>query len=172
MDQKKINNLREMAKRGTENEREIAKKILMREGIDVDSEPIESDKKESYCFRYNSAMERRIIFQTYFTIFPESRTVSYRPGKKKVWIKIDPKYKKLMDEKTSILIDDYRKQLKLFNEAFMIKNDLLLEPEDDETDVTVDLSEDYNDRDRQSIIDLMRGLNKTIVKRALKDVFR
>jgi len=161
-----------MAKRGTENEREIAKKILMREGIDVDSEPIDSDKKESYCFRYNSAMERRIIFQTYFTIFPESRTVSYKPGKKKVWIRIDPKYKKLMDEKTSILIDDYRKQLKLFNEAFMIKNDLLLEPEDDETDVTVDLSEDYNDRDRQSIIDLMRGLNKTIVKRALKDVFR
>jgi hypothetical protein len=160
-----------MAKRGTENEREIAKKILMREGIDIDSEPIESDKKESYCFRYNSAMERRIIFQTYFTLFPESKTVSYTPGKKKIWIRIDPKYKKLMYEKTAILIDDYRKQLKLFNEAFMIKNDLLLEPEEDE-DETVDLSEDYNDRDRQSIIDLMRGLNKTIVKRALKDVFR
>jgi hypothetical protein len=171
MDAKKINSLREMAKRGTENEREIAKKILMREGIDIDSEPIESDKKESYCFRYNSAMERRIIFQTYFTLFPESKTVSYTPGKKKIWIRIDPKYKKLMYEKTAILIDDYRKQLKLFNEAFMIKNDLLLEPEEDE-DETVDLSEDYNDRDRQSIIDLMRGLNKTIVKRALKDVFR
>jgi hypothetical protein len=171
MDAKKINSLREMAKRGTENEREIAKKILMREGIDIDSEPIESDKKVSYCFRYNSAMERRIIFQTYFTLFPESKTVSYTPGKKKIWIRIDPKYKKLMYEKTAILIDDYRKQLKLFNEAFMIKNDLLLEPEEDE-DETVDLSEDYNDRDRQSIIDLMRGLNKTIVKRALKDVFR
>lgn len=174
MNPEKIKKIKEMAKRGTQYEREVAKSILEREakrnpGLKLEylNQGEEETGKTFISFPFKSSFERTIIFQTYFSIFPNDKTARYIKGTKKIEIEIDEQYQTLMIEKVSRLIIDYRNQIKLFNAAFIQKNQLFGNHSDDEIK-----GDEYSDEQVNSILDLMRGINKTAISRVLKDVFK
>ena len=164
MKQDRIDALRQMARRGTPNEARQAKTLLERDGIPL--EPPTSEEDVTVELNYRTAFEKELIIQTYFSIFRDRERLSYYKTRRKKTLEIIvPKsHAKLLIEKALKILDDWRKQLKLFKIAFIEKNNLYSDIPPQETPKNDRLSRE----DMERIISMMSGISQTKIDRLLK----
>jgi len=165
MKQERIDALREMVKRGTEHESNLARTILERAGIPpLEPRPDEGDTTVEIGFK--TAFERDLIFQTYYSIFRDRDSLSYYTSRKKTVEIIVPKsHVKLMIEKSIKIIDDWRKQLRFFELAFIEKNNLHSDTKPTEP---VSKKNCFSPEDIAQIFEMMSGISRTRIENLLK----
>lgn len=158
--------LAELAKRGVDGEKINAEKALQRimEKYNLTFEDIEEDKKHACYFKFENLGMRRLLIQTIYSVIGDDYQC-YRYGKNQLYLYATASQQIEIEMKWEAYRRSYKKQLKIFYDAFINKNQIFHESasgRDPETMTQADWDEYYR------IQDMMKGIEKTKINKALK----
>jgi hypothetical protein len=139
MKQEKLEAIAERALNGDGEERTVARKILEERGLNPE-DILEQKRFIDTTFKFKDRFEKKIIMQAYAAITNQWLISYTNEGKRKIGFRVDVRYAEQLVNLVGRLIKSWRKDLRLFELAFIAKNSL--EPsseapnENHETDIT------------------------------------
>lgn len=152
--------LKEMADRGTENEKTVAAKKLntLLQKYKLTIKDIRENKLKERTFPFKHEDERMIVAHVIWSVSPESDI--YRKGKvKKAYCKLLPEKYIEIKEKLKFYLSDYVEQKSTFTIAYILRNNLEVKTPDKSSD-SEKQKENKDSIDLKAIGDMMNGLKQ------------
>lgn len=162
MKPEKMKLIAQMARYGTEEERDVAKNILSMAGISLDDIEMEEEIEVEYTFK--TSMEKQLIVQVYCKLMDKSSMSNFRISNRKGSVCIPKEKANQFRQNVSTILSLWRKELKRFHEAFIQANRLFSEtPGDDESESSMTLEE------IEEIMSMAKSIKRATLGRLLKE---
>lgn len=123
MDRAKLRKVAMLARDGEPGEREAANLILEKNGVTIDDLLGDIPEVVWLEFKYKTAFERTLIFQTYFKITNTDSTDAAK-HQNRVELGIKPELAEHLFQSVKTVLELWRKELKRFQAAFIQRNGL------------------------------------------------
>lgn len=132
LDAQKLSAVAVMAQRGTEHEKEVAKKILAQNHVSIEEALAGSaPKKVIVDIPYKDRNEREIIFQIYASLLNTYDIRYYQASPRKVSFNVPHHMADRLRADCKTVLGLWRKELDRFRKAFVQANNLFPEPNED-----------------------------------------
>lgn len=162
MKPEKMKLVAQMARYGTDEERDVAKNILEIAGISLDDIEAEEEIEVEYTFK--TSLERQLIVQVYCKLMDKNSMSSLRLGNRKGSVCLPKEKATQFRQDVSTILSLWRKELKRFHDGFIQANRLFSDtPGDDESESPLSIEE------IEEIMDMARSIKRATLGRLLKD---